>query len=382
MRLLCCIPAVFLTAPAGAAERLELKDGDRVVLIGGTLIEREQRYGYWETALTAAFPDRDVTFRNLGWSGDTVWGEARAGFDTPREGYQRLVRQTLALKPTVIVVGYGSNESFAGQPGVPRFREQLKKLLDDLAPAKARIVLLAPPLVDRPTWKGGDPNARDTDIKTYTLALEQIAYNRGLIFVNEFCQRHGPAFPLTGNGLHLTAYGYWRTATQLLVELHVPTAPLKPVELDGLAPKRVTQPQLPGPPVPKDPPTTDRQGDCWVTARNLKPGKYTLTIDGRPVQTADAQVWTAPPGLDNLVLQGPSLERAERLRKAIVRKNELFFHRSRPENETYLFGFRKQEQGRNAREIPQFDPLIEQAEREIARLRQPVPHTYQLVPAK
>ncbi len=63
-------------APLVAAEPFTLKDGDRVVLIGNTLIEREQRYGYWELALTARFPG--VTFRNLGWSGDTVWGEARA----------------------------------------------------------------------------------------------------------------------------------------------------------------------------------------------------------------------------------------------------------------------------------------------------------------
>ena len=34
----------------------EFKDGDRVVLVGNTLIEREQRYGWWELALTARFP--------------------------------------------------------------------------------------------------------------------------------------------------------------------------------------------------------------------------------------------------------------------------------------------------------------------------------------
>src|SRR5262245_32802563 len=81
----------------------ELKDGDRVVLVGNTLIEREQKYGYWEAALTSACPDRNITFRNLGWSGDTVWGEARAGFGTQADGFKRLVDHTLALKPTVII---------------------------------------------------------------------------------------------------------------------------------------------------------------------------------------------------------------------------------------------------------------------------------------
>ena len=45
---------------------------------------------------------------------------------------------------TVIFLGYGTNESFAGAAGLPRFQAQYNKLLDDLAPTKARFVLLAP----------------------------------------------------------------------------------------------------------------------------------------------------------------------------------------------------------------------------------------------
>jgi hypothetical protein len=69
---------------------------------------------------------------------------------------------------------------------------------------------------------------------------------------------------------------------------------------------------------------------------------------------------------------------ADRLRQAIVAKNLLYFHRWRPQNDTYLFGFRKHEQGKNAVEIPQFDPLIAKQEEEIARLRVPVSHRYEL----
>ena len=49
----------------------------------------------------------------------------------------------------------------------------------------------------------------------------------------------------------------------------------------------------------------------------------------------------------------------------IARKNELFFHHYRPQNETYLFLFRKHEQGNNASEIPMFVPLIKQADEAI-----------------
>ena len=57
--------------------------------------------------------------------------------------------------------------------------------------------------------------------------------------------------------------------------------------------------------------------------------------------------------------------RAAELRRLVVAKNTLFFHRWRPANETYLFLFRKREQGNNAVEIPQFDPLVVAAEAKV-----------------
>jgi len=65
---------ISTVAVAAEPSKFELRDGDRVVFLGNTLIEREQKYGHWEWMLTMAWPDRNVTFRNLGWSGDTVWG--------------------------------------------------------------------------------------------------------------------------------------------------------------------------------------------------------------------------------------------------------------------------------------------------------------------
>jgi len=46
--------------------------------------------------------------------------------------------------------------------------------------------------------------------------------------------------------------------------------------------------------------------------------------------------------------------------------------------ETYLFLFRKHEQGNNAVEIPQFDPLIAAKEKEIAELKKPVTYGFEL----
>jgi hypothetical protein len=89
---------------------------------------------------------------------------------------------------------------------------------------------------------------------------------------------------------------------------------------------------------------------------------------------ADNNQWSKGVALE----QGPESDQAEQLRRAIVRKDRLYFYRWRPQNDTYLFGFRKHEQGQNAREVPQFDPLVAREEADIKRLSVPAPHTYEL----
>ena len=96
------------------------KDGDKVALLGGTVIEREQNYGQWELALTRNIPAKNVTFRNLGWSGDTVWAESRGLFEPAgrgtslreNQGYARLMALVKEQQPTVLMFGYGAVEAF------------------------------------------------------------------------------------------------------------------------------------------------------------------------------------------------------------------------------------------------------------------------------
>src|SRR4030095_11024160 len=56
-------------------------------------------------------------------------------------------------------------------------------------------------------------------------------------------------------------------------------------------------------------------------------------------------------------------------RPSIARKNDLFFHRFRPANSTYLFGFRKHEQGQNAKEMAEFEPVIAGADAAIDQVK-------------
>jgi hypothetical protein len=110
----------------------------------------------------------------------------------------------------------------------------------------------------------------------------------------------------------------------------------------------------------------------------LPPGLYSLRISGIEIDKASADQWS---GL-NWLSDGPEFHQEEKLRHAIIEKNRLYFHSWRPQNVTYLFLFRKHEQGQNAKEVEEFRKLVAEKEKEIARLKKPVTHTYELIRVK
>ncbi len=157
-----------------------------MVLVGGTFIEREQSHGYWEAAFTTAYPDRQITFRNLGWSGDTVWGESRGLFE-PHLGYQQLVEQVQATEPTVLILGYGQNEAGRGPAGVEEFSRQYEKLLQDVAADGVRCVLLSP--LEYAVHGSRSASASELDdhnqtIELYARAIRELAARRGDVYVD------------------------------------------------------------------------------------------------------------------------------------------------------------------------------------------------------
>ncbi len=399
MKVSVFLPCFFLfCSPVGASEKLELLDGDRIVLLGGTLIEREPENGYWETLLTIRHPERNITFRNLGWSGDTVFCDARAQFDLPDVGFRNLREQLKTLKPTVILVGYGANESFDGKAGLPRFHQGLATLLDMLAQAKVRIVLLSPPRHENLGRPLPNPAEHNQNLVLYRGALRQEAEKRHYPFIDLFDLLEGEAnkklpAPTTDNGIHFNPYGYWRTAFAIETILGPSSPPwLLDLNFDGhtsqirganvadiqVSPLRfqITDNMLPASPPPAA--STNRiplpGKERVLKIRMLPAAKYALLVDGKPVASGTAVEW----GVGVKLSQGPEFDQVEKLRGIIVEKNRLYFHRWRPQNETYLYGFRKQEQGKNAKEIPEFDELIAKLEAEIAQLRKPVPHHYEL----
>lgn len=375
------------------ATPLELQDGDRVAWLGSTVFEREQASGFWELALTTAWPERNVTFRNLSWSGDTVWGEARAGFGTAEDGFRELNAIVEATAPSVLLVCYGANESFAGDAGAEAFRAGLARLLDALAPRNARTVLVSPPPQENLGPPLPDPTEHNAQLTNYRDLLQATAQERGLGWADLFAEVAKRTFtsnpadrgPWTEDSLQFTPAGYRYSAPLLLESLGVrPWAWSIVLAKDGsVATDGVQAEQVKRTPTSATFSAVSARLPLFTGAavappvlrvERLRPGTYELAIDGQVVQQATADELAKGISL----FTGPEADQREQLRLAIVKKNELFFYRWRPQNVTYLFGFRAHEQGNNAKEVAEFDPLVAEQEMEIARLRVPVAHEYAL----
>ncbi len=297
--------------PPLAPPSLALHNGDRVLLLGDALLEREDEFGFLETSLVEQFADQQFTVRNLSWSGDTPHGVSRASFDPPGKGWERLRDQIAGVRPTVAILGFGmaaSLQELSDRSGdlalnpdparygrepmtAARFKNELGQLLDELRKNGTERLLLLSPIrhEDLRAQRPGlpDPAAHEKLLVEYAKVIEELAHERGAGF---------------------------------------------------------------------------------LSLRDLVPSTEHLTADGiHPTRSGDAQLWER--AAVQLGWKGPLRPDNGALREAIVRKNQLFFYRWRPENYTYLFGFRKHEQGRNAKEIPQFDRLIAQAEERIASLK-------------
>src|SRR5450432_1172562 len=54
------------------AATLELKKGDNVAIVGSGLADRQQHHAWLETLIHKAYPDLELTVRNLGFAADEV----------------------------------------------------------------------------------------------------------------------------------------------------------------------------------------------------------------------------------------------------------------------------------------------------------------------
>ena len=224
--------------------------GERIVLLGNGLAERDTWYSRIETELQLRYPERALFFRNMGHVGDTPgfrphpsrvsqWAfpgaekfhpdkqvhHGKGFFPTPDQWLTHLQADT-------IVAFFGYNESFDGPAKVANFEAELDAWVAHTlskaynGKAAPRLVLASPvPFENQSAQRDLPSGAKEnSNLILYAAAIETVAKKRGLAFIDLFTPlktAYGKAKePLTTGGFVPTDEGYKLVAEILATGLY------------------------------------------------------------------------------------------------------------------------------------------------------------------
>lgn len=393
----------WLTASYASAES-PIRPGDHIAIVGNTFADQLRIHGYLETRLLQHTTGKPISIRNLGWGGDMLVARDRpTGF--PSE------ESTLASHKTdVIIACFGMGESFAGEKGLEPFKTQLESFIASHAGksyngrSEVRLILVSPIACENledltPEWK-----AHNLKLRAYTQAMHEVASKAGIPFVDLYeTSRYlmdEPTGPkLTTNGIHLNAYGYWAISqafcNQLTAIEHTPNRQAWLVQIDAKSPSTTARgvaisaltrdaasicfsvteesaPTLRPPTNQALPPQLEFQRDMLVI-ENLEPGEYRLTIDEKPVATANAQAWAEGVPVDS----SPAHLAAEAYREIVNDKNLQFTYSWKALNQVHIVGERRTSpSGRELpKEVIEFNQLANELDQKLKE--RPEPETRQ-----
>ncbi|MEO7702628.1 MAG: SGNH/GDSL hydrolase family protein [Opitutus sp.] len=123
------------------------------VLVMGDSITQDGRYvSFLEYHLARLGPASHHDLISIGLSSETLSGLSEASHPFPRPGVlERLERALKATKPTTVFACYGMNDGIYHPPSPERlqaFTSGLRRLIEHVRGAGARLVLLTPPVFD------------------------------------------------------------------------------------------------------------------------------------------------------------------------------------------------------------------------------------------
>ena len=219
---------LFQTLPSmsGSAwgQDLSLETGDNIAYIGNTTADRMQHHAWLETYLHALHPDHQLTFRNLGFSGDEVKTRPRsANFGTPDQWLTKVGADT-------VFCFFGYNEALRGDTGLQQFKTDLAGMLDGMAAQKyngesaPKVVVFSPIAHENLNSRHlPDGSSNNANLELYTNAMRDVCTEKAVPFVDLFelsQELYATAdLPLTMNGVHLLDHGNRALARAVLPKL-------------------------------------------------------------------------------------------------------------------------------------------------------------------
>lgn len=211
-RIVFAIVACSAVSTSVKAASLEIRKGDRVIIIGNTLAERMQYFGNFEALLHQRFPEHQLVVRNLGWSADELTLRPRSA------GFKDHGHTLKDHKADVILAFFGFNESFAGPAGLDKFKADLDKFITETTTTPyngkepPRLALIGP--IAHENLKNPhlpDGKANNENIALYSKAMAEVCAAKNVPFVDLFTSTkaayEASPSPFTINGVHLNATG-------------------------------------------------------------------------------------------------------------------------------------------------------------------------------
>ncbi|MCC7375465.1 MAG: SGNH/GDSL hydrolase family protein [Verrucomicrobiales bacterium] len=414
----------------GRGADFAIRDGDRVVFLGDSITEQRLYTTYIEAYALTRHPAWRLTFRNVGWGGDTSWLRQRAHPDEGQlfaaEGAtldamveksvgQGLGRDVLPLKPTFVTVKFGMNDHSyqAFRPDIFRaYSRSQTEIAKVLKGAGARVAFLTPqPIEDK--RPDPDKDARNQSLRQFSDGLKDVAARGDALFADQFdpymnlmlAARAGDPKAIIGGGdaVHpgpagqtimawavLKGLGATPSVSKAEIKVATKNATTESCKIENLAitERGVAFDRLDEAlPMPVDSraasalklaPILDELSRYELRVTGLSEGTYEVTIDGESVAKTDATQLAQGINLSNL--GGPITQQAGEVLALIFKKNDRYFERWRGVQLYSAPNWAKgaEIEARRETELKRLDDEIRELESQIDAKRQPRPHRFEI----
>ena len=219
--------------------KLKLKKGAHIILIGNNLGSRMMNFGHFETELHLRYPDSSLYIRNMCDAGNTPGFRPHSGRPSPwafpgAEKFQtELARNSDSQghyetpdewitrhKADIIIAFFGFNESFQGKEGLENYKAELDAFIKHTLSQKyngataPQLAIVSPIAFEDLSDKQDLPNGKteNENLSMYTQGMKEVADSNKVLFLDAYSPSSdwfkSSADQLTVDGSQLNDEGY------------------------------------------------------------------------------------------------------------------------------------------------------------------------------
>ncbi len=229
---------------------LKIEGNSHIVLIGNNLASRMMNFGHFETEMQLRYPNDSLYIRNMADGGNTPGFRPHSSRVSPwafpgAELFQTELAQKSGskghfetedewltrLEADIIIAFFGYSESFQGSEGLDNYKEELRAFIKHTLNQKyngasaPQLAIVSPIAFEDLSDKMDLPNGKkeNGNLALYTEAMEQVATEEGVLFVDAFDPTkqwyETETASLTQDGFQLNDLGYQKFAKLLANEI-------------------------------------------------------------------------------------------------------------------------------------------------------------------